>query len=115
MRVGVQLGEEAARLEPAALAAPPHARHDQLDAGACHGDVVETQALGVLLALARRAHLLVTARPSALSGRGMRDLEAEAPVREREDLVRRGRLTIASRVRDDDDLELEPFRRMDRQ
>ena len=43
----------------------------------------------------------------------MRDLEPEASVREAEDLVRSR--SLAPRIRDDDDLELEPLGGMDRQ
>ena len=46
----------------------------------------------------------------------MDDLEAEAPVGEREDLVGRRRPAgVAAGVGDDDDLELEPLRGVDRQ
>ena len=51
----------------------------------------------------------------ALAGRRVGDAEAEAAVGEAEDLVGRRRVAIAARIGDDDDLELEPFRRMDRQ
>ena len=43
------------------------------------------------------------------------DAEAEAAVRETEDLVRGRRVAVAPGVRDDDDLELEPLGRVDRQ
>ena len=116
----------AARVEPVehpadrrrALARPlrvDRAGDDQPVDRARHRDVVEAQALGLFLALARGAHLVVAARPAALACRRMCDLEAEPPVREREDLVGRGRLAIAPRVGDDDDLELESLCGMDRQ
>ena len=51
----------------------------------------------------------------ALAGRRVGDAEAEAPVGEAEDLVGRGSVAIATGIGDDHDLELEPFRRVDRQ
>ena len=51
----------------------------------------------------------------ALAGRRVGDAEAEAAVGEAEDLVGRGSVAIATRIGDDHDLELEPFRRVDRQ
>src|SRR5262245_64246083 len=45
----------------------------------------------------------------------MSDLEAEAAVREGEDLVGRRRLAAAPLIGDDHDLELQPLRRMDRE
>ena len=81
------------------------AGHDQPVDRARHRDVIEPEALGIVLALRHRLDLVVAARA----------LEAEAPVRQREDLVRRRRLPVASGIGDDDDLEFEPLRAVDRQ
>src|SRR5439155_11660721 len=91
------------------------ARDDQAVDRARHRDVVETQTLGLLLALDLSTHLVVAGRAASLAGRRVHDLEAEASVRERKDLVGCRRLAIASRVRDHDDLELEALRAVDRQ
>ena len=80
-----------------------------------HGDVVEAQALGALLGLASLLDLLVRIDAAALAGEWVGDAEAEPAVRQREDLVGRGRRPVAAGVCDDDDLELQPLRRVDRE
>ena len=91
------------------------AGHDQAIDRAGHRDVVETKALGTLLGLARLLHLLVGVGAAPFARHGIGDPEAEAPVGEREDLARSGRRSVTPCIRDDDDLELEPLRRVDRQ
>ena len=80
-----------------------------------HRHVVETQPLGPVLSLPRLADLVVAehAAPAARDRVGYP--EAKATVREREQLVRPRRRSVAARVGDDHDLELEPFGGVDRQ
>ena len=81
-----------------------------------HRDVVEAQPLRAAGLALGVEHLVVAEDGLALTGGRVDDLEAEAPVGEREDLVGRRRpAEIAARVGDDDDLELEPLRGVDRQ
>src|SRR5207248_3899532 len=68
-----------------------------------------------LLVLAGSPHVLVAEDGPPRARRRVDDAKAEAPVREREDLLRRGRAAVAAGVGDDHDLELEPFRSVDRQ
>ena len=60
-------------------------------------------------------HRLVFVCAPALAGNRVGDAEAEAAIREREDLVRRRRRPVAARVRNHDDLELEALGGMDRE
>ncbi len=87
--------------------------HEQPLLRARHGDVVEAEPLCLLGALAVGPDVLVRGGGHARPGRGMRDLEAEAPVRQCED-VGRGR-AVAPCVGDHHHLELEPLRGVDRQ
>ena len=80
-----------------------------------HRHVVEAQALGLVLRLARVLDVLVVEHAVTLAGHRVGDAEAEAAVGEAEDLVGRRRVPVASRVGDDDHLELEPLGGMDRQ
>jgi hypothetical protein len=88
---------------------------DQPVDGARHRDVVEAPPLRLRLLAARCAHLLVRARGLAHARRRVGDPEAEAAVGECEDLVSPGRGAVAAGVGDDDHLEFEPLRGMDRQ
>ena len=116
---------ELARLEPVehpadrrAASAPrsaDRARDDQPVDRARHGDVVEPPPLGLLRVLLGRLDALVLDRRQPLAGLRVGDAEAEPPVRQAEDLVRVGPPAVAARVGDDDDLELEPLGRVDRQ
>ncbi len=91
-------------------------RDDQPVDCARHRDVVEAQALVVIVALLRRAHLLVVEHALALARLRVDDAEAEAPVGPHQDLVgRRPARGVASRVGDDHDLELEAFGGVNRQ
>ncbi len=89
------------------------AGHDQPIHRPRHRDVVETQALGLLGVVLRLLDVRVRARPLAPAGHRVRDLEPEAAVREAEDVV--ATLPVAAGVGDDDDLELEPLRGVDRE
>ncbi len=81
-----------------------------------HRDVVETQPLVALGRLPGAPHLLVAEHRPPLTRARVDDLEAEPTVRERQDLVGRRRAAeVTARVGDDDDLELEPLRRVDGQ
>ena len=89
------------------------ARDDEPFLRTRHRHVVETEALRPLRVLPLRLDVLVGDGADPGSRRRMRDLEAEAPVREGED-VGDGRAASA-RVRDHDDLELEALGRVDRE
>ena len=81
-----------------------------------HRDVVEAQPFGRVLPFLRLAHLLVAEDAALLARLRIDHTEPERPVRTHEDLV--GGLDsagVAAGVGDDHDLELEPFRRVDRQ
>ena len=78
-----------------------------------HRDVVEAQPLGLLGALPMSPDVLVGLGADACPRRRVRDLEAEPPVGQGED-VRRGR-TAAPCVRDHHDLELQPLGGVDRE
>ena len=80
-----------------------------------HRDVVEAQPLRVLLGAPRFADGVPVAGAAPLAAHRMRDPEAEATVGEAEDLVGRGRRAVPARVGDDDDLELEPLRGVNRE
>ena len=80
-----------------------------------HRHVVEPQPLGLVLRRPGFLDAVVAEDAVALAGRRVGDAEAEAAVGEAEDLVGRGSVAIAARIGDDHDLELEPFRRVDRQ
>ena len=117
LRVGVEPAEHPAdrrRLVGAAVAVD-RARDDQPVDRTGHRNVVEAQPLGLLLRLARRLHVLVGVRGRPLPGRRVGDPEPEAAVGKAQDLVAAGRAPVAAGIRDDDDLELEPLRGMDRQ
>ena len=80
-----------------------------------HRDVVEAPPLrlgGLVLDL---FHLLVIRGRAALSRRRVDDPETEAAVGQAEDLVRVARCSVAAGVGDDDDLELEALRAVDRE
>src|SRR3972149_4106033 len=62
-----------------------------------------------------RAHVLVVERPAPLPALRIDDLEPEPPVRQAEDLVAPRTRPVAARVGDNNDLELEPLRGVDRQ
>ena len=88
---------------------------DQPVDGSGHCDVVEPAPLGFSLLAARRTHLFVGGcRPSG-AGRRIGDAEAEAPIGQRENLVRSRRGTVPAGVGDDDHLELETLRGVDGQ
>ena len=92
------------------------ARDDQPVDRPRHRDVVEAEALLALLLLGRLLHLLPREHALAPAARRVHRAEAEAAVRERDDLVRASRAPrVAARVSDDHDLELEPLGGMDRQ
>ncbi len=91
---------------------PERSRDEEPIPGARHRDVVEAETLGTLGMVVVLLDVAVGLRADPRPGRRMRDLEAEAPVGERED-VRDGR-PGATRVGDHDDLELEALGRVDR-
>ena len=64
-----------------------------------HGDVVEAEPLGALGLALGLPHLLVLEGGPARAGGRVGDPEAEAPVRQAEDLVGRGRVPVAARRR----------------
>ena len=80
-----------------------------------HGHVVQAEQLRLLGCLLGRAHGLVVERATALPGRRVQHLEAEEPVGAADDLLSARRRSVAPRVRDDDDAELEALCRMDRE
>ena len=80
-----------------------------------HRDVVEAQPLGLVLGRARLLDVLVVEHAVPLARDRVGDAEAEAAVGEAEDLVGGRRVAVAPGVGDDDDLELEPLRRVDRE
>ena len=90
-------------------------RDDQAVDRARHRDVVEAEPLRPLLLLLRLPNLLVGEHRPADARRRVDDLEPEAAVRERDDLVGRGRSLVATCVGHDHDLELETLGCVDRQ
>ena len=107
---------------------PPHRRSSLLPApridgagdeqtvdGPRHRDVVQAETLGLLGLLLDLAHRLVVERAVALARRRVEHLEAEEAVRPADDLLAAPHRPVAARVRHDDDAELEPLRRMDRE
>ena len=101
-----------ARVRPALA---DRARDDQPVDRAGHRHVVEAPPLGLLGVALGALDALVVGGREAPAARRIGDAEAEPPVREAEDLVGVGPPAVAARVRDDDDLELEPLGRVDRQ
>ena len=91
------------------------AGNDQLVDRAGHRHVVEAQPFRLVGRQLRVAHLVVRERRLPPTRRRIGDLEAEAAVRETDDLLA-GRLRpLPARIGDDDHLELEPLGRVDRQ
>ena len=91
------------------------ARHDEAVDCPRHRDVVEAAPFGLGFRALRLLDLFVRGGAAALARGGMRDPETEPAVGQRENLVRRRPRPVSPRVGDDDDLELEPLRCMDRQ
>ncbi len=92
------------------------AGHDQPVDGSRHRDVVEAKPLGVLLVALGVANLLEVEDRVPIASGGMHHAKPEASVGERHDLVRPARpADVAPGIRDDDYLELEALRGMDRQ
>ncbi len=92
------------------------ARDDQPVDRTRHRHVVQAEPLGLLLVSRSVAHLLEPEHRLWLAAGRVHHAEPEAPVRERDDLIRSARPgDVTSRVRDDHDLELEPLGRVDRQ
>src|SRR6266508_4500007 len=80
-----------------------------------HRDVIEAEALRSLLFLASLLYGVVGIGTARLARDRIVDAEAEAPVGQGQDLVRGRRCSVATRICDDYDLELQTFRRVDRQ
>ena len=102
-----------------AIGSPPRvdrARDDQAVDRARHRDVVEAEPLRAFLVALGVADLLEAEDRLPVAARRVHHAEAEATVRERDDLVRAARpARVAPRVGDHDDLELEALRGVDRQ
>jgi hypothetical protein len=81
-----------------------------------HRDVVEAEPLLPLLIAGRHTHGVPVEHAATVTTRRVHHSEAEAAVRERDDLVRAARPPdVATRVGDDDHLELEALGRVDRE
>ena len=80
-----------------------------------HRDVIEAQPLGLLLGPAGVLDVLVAEHAVPLPRHRVGDPEAEAAVGKAEDLVGRRCVPVPTGVRDDDHLELEPLRSVDRE
>ena len=92
------------------------ARDDQAVDRPRHRHVVEAQPLGPIFALLRCAHLVVAEDAGSLSRRRIDDAKTEATIGADEDFVgRRSSPRVTPRVCHDNDLELEPLRRVDRE
>ena len=88
---------------------------DQAVDRARHRDVVEAEPLGLVRRLLGVPDRLVGEGGEPLSRQRVDDLEAEAAVREADDLLPAGRQALPPGVGDDHDLELEALRGMDGQ
>ena len=102
-------------ISPSGASGGTIAGNDQPILRAGHRDVIEAQPLLALFRLPRLPNRLVLERTATFARDRIRHPEAEAAVRQRQDLVGRRRRLVAPGVGDDDDLELEPLRAMNRQ
>ena len=91
------------------------ARDDEAVDRTRHRDVVEAPSLRLGSLVLDLLHLLVVGGREARSRRRIGNAEAEATVGQAEDLVRVARCSVAACVGDDDDLELEALRAVDRE